>query len=233
MILCRDMKADEMRDRLVRAAHKFIGPDVQPDAIGTVGRAFKAATAKPDNGGWDIEGVATTDDVDCENEVVLPGGLDWGPLNAYKTLYGDHIYGVRTAVATLRWVARSSSPNGFRIRARMLPDEFSEDIPRYRILAERGALGYSIGFFATDRGTLTPDEAKRYPRAKSIVRKAAVFECSLTSCPCNLACAGASVYADDSKASVLADLVAKSLLPGRFGSLWDVAPPPRRVVVLT
>lgn len=227
MILCKDVQVSTMLGRMAKTAKLAGIKDADPGLMGLRSGTFKSASVKPDNGGYDIECLATSDNVDCEREVVVPDGLDWGPLNTYKAIYGEHTYGTRNAVATLRWVTRSTSPNGFRMRVRMLPDWYSDDIPRYKMLAERGALGMSIGFYAVDRSAPTPEEKRRYPGAESIVRKASVFECSLTPCPANMSCSGAAVYADDSKSAVLHELVAKGLLPDAY------APKHRRLLLLT
>jgi len=205
--------ASEARARLAKSAD-VVG--VKGSDMGILGRAFKAVTAKKENDGWEIEGIATTDDVDCDREVVLPDGLDWSTMNAYKVLYGDHSYGSRYAVGVLRWVSRSMSPNGWKLRARLLPETYSEEIGRTRMLAEAGVLGMSIGFMVRSRSEPTPEEARKYPGAESIVRGAEVFEVSFTTMPCNLACAGNSVYVDDSKSAGLYELVAKGRLDKRF-----------------
>lgn len=212
-MILTDIKRDGLLFRLRKVANER---GVDGEGVGMIGRAFKSVAVKQENAGFEIEGIATTDDVDCDREVVLPDALDWYTMGKYKALYADHMYGSRHAVAVYRWAARTKTPNGWRIRARLLPDDYSEEIPRMRTLAEHGALGWSIGFMARERGAPTDAERRSYPGAESIVRKAEVFEVSLTPMPCNLACMGVSVYADDSKAASVGDLVRKGLLPASF-----------------
>lgn len=204
MILSNDNPI--FRENLLKRAAKLVSGAAD---VGVVGSYLKAAQTIEENGGYEIEGIATTDDVDCDDEVVMPEGLDWGTFNRYKTVYLDHYYGTENACATRRWVKRTG--NGWLLRARML--KTCEETPKLLELAREQALGMSIGFVPTDRGTPSPEERKRYPKANSIVRKAMVFEVSLTSMPCNLACQTTAVYVDDSKAAKLADMATKGLIP--------------------
>jgi hypothetical protein len=50
-----------------------------------------------------------------------------------------------------------------------------------------------------------------YPAARTITRKADVFEVSATPMPCNMSCAGVSVVADEGKAARLQSLVTKGM----------------------
>lgn len=211
---------------LTRARERF--PDAAPDTVGMVGRFAKSAAAIVRDGKRiEIEGIATTSHVDADEEVVLPDGIDWDAFKSYQTLYLDHIYGARTAVAKLRYVTRhkSGSVDGWRLRAMLLPDDYSEEVKRVRMLAEAGMLGMSIGFIAADRGALTADEKRLYPKARSIVRKARVFEVSYTTMPCNLACAADRVYVDDEKAAGVRELVTKGLLPASYARAFAVPAP--------
>lgn len=223
-MIATQMTREEAVERLRKSARKC---GIEGDAIGILGRAFKSVAVKQENSGYEIDGVATTDDVDCDREVVLPDGLRWDAVAKYKALYVDHMYGTKHAVAVYRYTSRTTSPNGWRLRARMLPDEYSDEVARVRMLAEHGALGLSIGFLATDRGAPTADEKRRYPAAESIVRKAEVFEVSYTSMPCNMACTGSVVYADDSKSAKVGELVRKGIISPES---W--VPKPRRIVVV-
>ncbi len=200
----------KFRDDLLRRARSYVP---SANEVGMMGRMLKAAGAKEDNGGIDIEGIATTDDIDCDDEVVLPEGIDWAPLMSYKVVYADHMYGSRYAVAKVRWINRIKSPNGWAMRARMLPGSYSEDIGRMVALAEADCLGLSIGFVPLERSSPTQDEVKKYGQARSVVRKASVFEVSFTTMPCNMACRTGAVTYDDSKYAAVERLVAKGRIP--------------------
>lgn len=181
-------------------------------------------------GGTDIEFIATTDDVDSADEVVLPDGIDWTPLRTYKAIYGDHNYGMASIVAKFRSVVRIARPNGWKIRATLMPLHYSDDVPRVLELARAGVLGASIGFVSQERSKPTPEEKARYPLAKFVIRKLQVFEVSLTAMPCNLACQATALYVDDSKATRVMELVRKGLLPMNYAML---APPREEVVFLS
>jgi hypothetical protein len=167
------------------------------------------------NQGIEIEGLATYSTVDCDDEVVLADGLNFAAFDTYKAIYLDHAYSTRNVVATLRWIRPvkgiDGTVKGWRMRARLMPTDRFEDAARVLELAKAGALGFSIGFAPTDRGALTPAEQKMYPAARTITRKADVFEVSATPMPCNMSCAGVSVVADEGKAARLQSLVTKGM----------------------
>lgn len=176
---------------------------------GMVGLSVLDMRVVEENGGYEIEGMATTDDVDCDDEVILQDGLDWSVFNRYKAIYMDHAYGTRNVVASLRRVTRRG--NGWAMRARLMPVDKFEDAARVLELAKAGALGFSVGVLPMDRGAPNDMERKRWPKATSIIRKASVFEVSATPMPCNLSCAGVSVVMDGAKAMKLNELVAKGM----------------------
>jgi hypothetical protein len=146
---------------------------------------------------------------------VLADGLDFKTFETYRAVFSDHFYGTRNVVATLRWIrpvkGLDGTVRGWKMRARLMPVDKFEDAARVLELAKAGALGFSIGFAPTDRGALTPAEQKMYPAARTITRKADVFEVSATPMPCNMSCAGVSVVADEGKAARLQSLVTKGM----------------------
>lgn len=213
-----------VRAKMAALASKRVGGVVDPEAVGRVGRFCKAADLIPEANGWIVEGVATTDDVDSDDEVVVPSGIDWKILDSFKTLYLEHVMDFGAAVATLRYVKRfpdkSTNPRGWVLRARMLPEDSEPAVTKLLAMIREGAMGFSIGFLADDRGRLTPEEQKRYPNAKSIVRKCRVFECSFTTHPCNLSARVNGLYVDDSKAAQVLSLVRKGVLPAEYGRAY-------------
>lgn len=200
---------------------------------GLVGMSFRDGLAvKALNGGYEIEGLATTEDVDCDDEVILADGLDWKVFETYRTIYADHELGLRNAVATLRSVTRVRGvKNGWLMRARLMSTHLFQDAARVLELAQNGALGFSVGVVPLDRGPATNEEKRIYPKANSIIRKASVFEVSATAMPCNLACGGVRVMADEGKVAKLSEMVTK-------GMAWAAPiverykPAPRTVIVL-
>jgi hypothetical protein len=225
-------KAEDIRSQMASVA-KAHGLGVDTSEAGLVGMSFRDGLAvKSLNGGYEIEGLATTDDVDCEDEVIVADGLDWKVFETYRTIYCEHEYGIRNAVATLRSVTRVRGVrNGWLMRARLMSTTLFEDAARVLELAQNGALGFSVGVVPMDRGAPSPDEKRLYPKANSIIRKAQVFEVSATAMPCNLACGGVRVMADEAKFAKLSNLVTK-------GMAWAAPivdrykPTPRTVIVL-
>lgn len=141
------------------------------------------------NGNRDIIGIATTDDVDESREVVLPEGADLSYINATKTLYADHSYGISQVVGSIRYLRPSKSGKGWDFRASLfagMRSPLADDC--YTIIEQGGQLGVSIGFEATEWGDLEPMEAKAYPSAQCIIRKWRWVELSLTAMPCNVSC---------------------------------------------
>lgn len=209
MIYTNRAFADSARSGLVLRAKQH-GIVADPGSVGTFGRMFSKSIITED-GGVNIEGFASTETVDSDREVLLADGLNFDTLRRLKTIYCDHEYGVRSSVGTLRHITREKhwSGGGWRIKVRMLPAEVCDIAPIIEALARQGAMGFSVGYVAHDHGPPTAEESKRYAKARSIVRKAEVFEVSFTSMPCNMACAADSVSVDESKASEVAELAVK------------------------
>lgn len=152
----------------------------------------------------DIEITMTTDDVDLDEEVVLPWGGDLSAyLNQNRKVFVDHYYTVENCAGAIRWIKPfpdPAMPKGLRMRMSVLKTQ-NNPLPGLVLdMARQCGIGASIGFEALDWGKPTPDEAARYPAAKSIVRKWRAIEVSLTCLPCNVTCQGVAV-ADESKSA--------------------------------
>jgi len=180
--------------------------------FGQRGMYFKSVSVENPPAGREIVGISTTDRVDFDREVVMPGGLNWEPLLKYRCMYVEHDMHMRSVAATVRSVKRLQTPNGWQIRGKMLGDSYSEHIPRLPMLAEAGVLGLSIGFMATNVGPPTPDEKAIYPQAESIVRSADVVEVSFTTMPCNLDCYSDVVYLDDTRSGDVMKMADRGLV---------------------
>lgn len=216
MILTPEQRAWVRADAMKQARKLTDSTDVEH--VGRLGRALIGVKASPQDTHIEIAGIATCDMLDCDEEVILPEGLDWSVFMQYKVLYSDHMYGTRNAVATVRCPpTRTTMPNGWKVQALLMPDHYNDAIPQVRMLAERGALGFSIGFIPIEWGDPSPDEAKRYKGVQTVIRKAKVFEVSCTPMPCNLACRAVLAHTDDSKAATVREMVTKGLLPSWYG----------------
>ena len=140
----------------------------------------------------DIEGFATTDNVDEVEEVLLPEGADRSYFDRTKILYADHRYDLASILGKVRYIRPGVTPEGNRgweFRAHVL----TRDNPALGgkvidIVRQLGTIGVSIGYEPIEWGSPTQEEAKAYPKAKSIVRKWKMLEVSLTGMPCNSQC---------------------------------------------
>jgi len=182
--------------------------------IGIVGMTIKGLKAVEDKGNRDIVGVATNDFTDSSDEVVLPEGADLSYITQTRTLYSDHYYGISNAIGKIRQLSQynENGVKGWKFRAYIYPGMKSgigDDC--LTIIREGGDLGVSIGFEATDWGSPTAEEFKRYPSARAIIRKWRWIELSLTAMPCNMTCAAMLVPAEMEKArtAFLSDMVSK------------------------
>jgi hypothetical protein len=189
------------------------------------------AALDTENGNNDVLAIATTDNVDLDDEVVLPSGCDWSYLNANRKLFVDHQYDISHCVGALRSMAPYPSKGamkGWSIRARLydgMPYPAAEAVQK--IIAQDG-IGISIGFLALDYGAPTADERIKYPGASSIVRKSKLLEASFTCLPCNVSCQTQRVSIDDSKAANIAahvDAKARDILSIKLPRLSIKLPP--------
>lgn len=180
--------------------------------VGSIGVTDTHMTKDFSSGNRDIIGIATTDDIDESREVVLPGGADLTYINATKTLYADHSYGISQVVGSIRYLRPSKSGKGWDFRASLfsgMRSPLADDC--FTIIEQGGQLGVSIGFEATEWGDLEPMEAKAYPSAQCIIRKWRWVELSLTAMPCNVSCRAvlAPTEGEQKQISLIEGLVTK------------------------
>ena len=158
------------------------------------------AAVKADKQDLELVVIATTDAVDNDREVVLPGGADRSYFEANKSIFVDHRYDVASWIGTMRktmpYPAAGDGQRGWKVRMRLRDTALGRDL--YRATQEGYGPGASIGFVPTDYGPPTEDERARYGDASAIVRKWRWLELSLTAMPCNVACQMIGV-ADDAE----------------------------------
>lgn len=171
------------------------------------------ASVDTERGNNDIIVIATTDDVDLEEEVVIPSGCDWSYLFKNKKLFVDHNTEMEYCVATLRSASpfpSATAMKGWKVRARLYEDMPYPAAAAVRKIVDQDGIGSSIGFLALDYGPPTSEERVKYPKAKSIVRKSQILELSFTCFPCNVSCQTQAVTVDTSKAATIASHVDKA-----------------------
>lgn len=236
MILTRQLDRIEL-DRLVTVASERIGKAADPTTIGVCSPGeYSSLHEKTESAGksYEIIGLANTAAVDNEAEVVLPGGADWrlfGPDSPkkYKCLYMHHDLKPSSVVATIRTLRRSTVPDGWFIRAKMMDPSFSDAARQAKMLAEEGVLGFSVHFLTNDKGPLTPEEKRLYPKAKSIVRKWIPFEISVSPMQVNVECGATALWMQSPKALSLPRVA--GMVPEWVAKAAKPPKPIRRVIV--
>lgn len=160
-------------------------------SVGVCGFHCKEAVVSEDE--RDVEAIMTTADVDLDDEVVLPGGVDTSYFAAMsqRKVFIDHCYDMGSNVGVARFInpfPNAQNPIGLKARIhiyRGLKNPLCDDLLE-RI--KQGGMGLSVGFVPVLVGAPTPEEKKMYPGAESIVRKWKMLEVSFTSLPCNVKC---------------------------------------------
>ena len=202
--------------------------------LGVFGTFYKGAKVLKSavKGPTEIIGMATTDDLDLDQETVLPSGADWKYFEANGNLFLDHCYSSMQAVARLRSITPVG--NGWQVHAAFINNPMNENIRACQTLAEANGLGMSIGFEVQDGGPPTADEVAKYPGTTYVIRRWKGIEVSFTAMPCNVACrTHALVYGDDSepKAARARELLSKNRVPESVWAGVGLKIKPRRVIV--
>lgn len=200
--------------------------------IGMRGTFSKSVKIQGD--GRTIEAIATTNDIDLDSEVVLPGGADTTYFARNGKVFVDHMYRTQDVVGTLRSLtpfSRVGGGAGWKMVVHMIRGLPMADA--VLAIAEAGGMGWSIGFEAVESGKPTADEAKAYTQGerkpKTVIRKWRWLETSATPFPCNVACQSMQMVTDESKMAMLDELVTKSKITREaaeaFGLRTKIAAP--------
>lgn len=186
----------------------------------------------------DVVGIATTDAIDSESEVVLPEGADTTYFAANRKVFVDHWTTMDHCVGTLRSMKldTSSALKGWRVRIALAREGTNELADFVAAMAADTGIGLSIGFMATNYGPPTPEEAKRYPGARTIIRNWEWYELSFTPFPCNVSCqagAAADLMDGNSKSKMLERMQSKASASVRrkLGIEKTYQLLPRRIVI--
>lgn len=178
----------------------------------------------------DIIAVFNTDDIDSDDEVVIPSGLDPSYFRKNGKIFSDHIYSTQTTIGWLRWLKEYPSPEDhrqWRARIGIHSTDLGRDI--MTIAQESGQFGFSIGFWPDDFGQPSKDEIALYSQGSktpsSIVRHGNWFETSATPFPCNVNCQGVltiSSEAVDSSKTILDDLLRKGMIRRSTAAMYGL-----------
>lgn len=150
----------------------------------------------------DVIVVATTDDIDLDNEVVLPGGADLSYFQKNGEILIDHNSGVQHNCGVMRpgfprKIVSGGEHRGWEVRFRVDKGDLGDMVLEKFRTREYGV---SIGFDPINYGPPTEEEAKKYPGARTIVRSWKWIELSVTPVPCNPSARGRAVGSEKSAA---------------------------------
>lgn len=223
---------DRMRTHL--AAKGAIGPDAVLGIRSSIGKSVSVET---DAGKRDIVITATTDDVDLDEEVVVPSGADTTYFFANGQVFADHQYEIHNQVGGLRKAMAYPSAHDHRawkIRIRVTERPIGDDV---LTIAREFGIGASIGFSPVEYGPPTDEELKAYTKGvkpRSVVRRWRWLETSLTAMPCNVSCQGGVVTEPSGQRSAMLDeLVTKGRIRRESAAAFGLADamPKARIVV--
>jgi hypothetical protein len=183
---------------LLRDKHNARGP------VGVVASFGRDVLAHKDAGNYDVEAIATTDDVDLSDEVVLPGGCDASYLLKNRKLFVDHGYSIADAVGVLRYWnpwKPGEAVKGWKLRAALLRNHpYPAPQAIMNMIDAGGGIGMSIGFEMLEGSEPTEQESLAYGAASYIIRKWRCLEVSFTAMPCNVSCQTMTGMRDESAA---------------------------------
>lgn len=202
------MRAAEVLRR-IRVRHG-LGED-EPLGI----RAKRNKIAEMNEANRCVRVIATTDDVDLSDEVVLPAGA--APSSYFftnKSVFLDHHYQTDRMVGKMRAYSPlmvQGAQRGWMIDIQIISTPLGLDT--WTIIREAG-IGTSIGFIPTERTDPNDAEKRAYPGCEKIIRQWNWLEQSLTAFPCNVRCQQQGfTETDDSKGLELLDeLVTKGAI---------------------
>lgn len=164
-----------------------------------------------------VSGLVSVAVPDMDNEVVLPGGLDFSYFpTKVKSVYYSHNYDAMP-VGVCRNMALRDEGRSLWALTYVQPSAFGDDL---LTAMKAGAVnGFSIGMKVQEMGPPTAQEIADYGACENVVRKAMIFEYSITPMP---ACPDA-----------LMDLASKGMIHRSSAEKFGLVAPPRtRCVVI-
>ena len=218
--------------RVVRLKDRF-GKEMPDGAVFAVVRN-RVQQVKADPGERMVSFVATTEDVDVDDEVIVAAGAK---ADSYffrnKSVFIDHQYDMDHFVGNARRITplpNAGSPTAWRVQVRL--HKGHPHTPSILELAGDGLIGSSIGFSRLEGGKPTAEEVKRYTKdgrkPATISRVWEWIEQSIVAMPANVN--AQAVGFEDAKAALLDDLATKGRISkGLAVSLGLPATPIRKL----
>lgn len=181
----------------MKARHVASGVIKSDARCGMFGRFdAKVAVMPNEQSGAIIRATASTDFVDLDDEVLIPGGADTSYLTANRSVFVDHWYDLDHCVGKVKELRRDPATGNWVVDVRMLANSPFPYVGAVVSMANDVGIGMSVGFDPIEWGTPTKEEQKLYPRAETIIRKWKMLEVSFTAIPCNVTCQSQSVTFD-------------------------------------
>lgn len=200
--------------------------------VGVKGVNCKDVDLDEHGGNRDITQVFNTDDVDLDDEVVLPGGIDTSRYEANgRKIFTDHYYGMHDVIGKDRWIRtepKGPNPTRWVGRGVMMNNPLGD--AALQIVRELGSIGTSIGFVVTE-APITGRDAEPYAKGGQkparVLHKTLMLERSITAMPCNVSCQGA-LSVDEKRADDLDGLVVKNRITRNAAAAFGLPITPRR-----
>ncbi len=186
---------------LIEAMRKRLGTYAKDRALGITAMVAPEIQASAHDHNLVI--IANTDDVDADEEVLVPSGaINDSYFFRNKAMFTDHETDFGRFVAKMRVCTPFPSVadhRQWRLRCQVLSGIGNPDADFIWAVASDPSLGIgvSVGYAPLDEGVPTPDERKRYPGCKWIIRTWDWLETSFTPAPCNVSCQTLGVVARD------------------------------------
>lgn len=177
---------------------------------------------------------ATTDDVDMDQEIIVPGGADLTYWQANRSMFLDHWYDLAHHVGSMRYTSpwpSAKAQRGWIVRGHVvsgLKNPLADDL---LTVAREVGIGASIGFEALECSPPTDQDPEQYRKAASVVRQWRWIELSYTALPCNVACQSMAEAADESRMAELDRLVTKGRI--KRASAVSMGMPDRQTIAVT
>lgn len=221
-------------ERIRRTAKKMLGIEGEPVLSGGV--ADPSMVRRESAGNRTIEVIATTDDVDCDREVLVAEGMDTTYFNVNGKVFIDHDTTWPYMVGYKRGISPFLALNGtagWKIRVELRRTPLGEEV---LTVAQEAGVGCSVGFIKEEWGAPTPEEIRRYTRngrsPRSIVRKWHLMELSFTAQPCNPACQSIKGPAVAALRASVDRLLAEGKVSKATVAAFGLDRPPRERLVL-
>lgn len=231
----REFNRQEEAEYIRRRHFKHVGN--KPIKVARVKLSTTNTHQRPEQHGSTVLAIINTNDVDLDDEVVLPGGmLPDSYIFENKSIFVDHEYDSEHCVGAMRRMSVVKSggvPVAIKMQSHLVGNH-NKYAQIVRDLISMDVAGKSVGFIPVDYGPPTPAERKQYPSATSIVRAWDCMEVSYTPMPCSKRCRAVGLTDETDEEEIekaLEGFDAKFLSAFGIGKMQE-EPKPRRVVVV-